>query len=116
MSTLLGVEPDGSLITSFASVDASWDVLLANKVQPYVELSFMPEALASNASETVFHYKGGTSPPRNHSQWADLVTALVQHAVDRHGLAEVASWQFEVWNVRPTPLRSFLLWLVSTKS
>lgn len=35
------------------------DFLVANGITPTVELSFMPEGLASNASQTVFHYKGG---------------------------------------------------------
>lgn len=28
----------------------------------------------------------------------DLVKALAQHMVDRHGLSEVSSWKWEVWN------------------
>ena len=31
-------------------------------------------------------------------EWYDLVRALASHAVDRYGLAEVATWNFEVWN------------------
>lgn len=66
----------------------------------------MPEALASDPSQTIFHYKGGISPPSSYTKWANLVTALVAGVVDRYGLEEVKQWGFEVWNERKWPLPS----------
>ena len=47
-----------------------------------------------------FWYQGIKQLPYrgDFSRWHDLVHALVRHAVKRYGLAEVQSWQFEVWN------------------
>ncbi|MGH8895280.1 MAG: GH39 family glycosyl hydrolase, partial [Actinomycetes bacterium] len=61
--------------------------------------SYMPHDLASDPSRTVFAYGAIISPPRDWDRWADLVTALTTHLVDRYGLDEVRDrWSFEVWN------------------
>jgi xylan 1,4-beta-xylosidase len=82
---------------AFLYIDQVLDYLLEIGVRPFVELGFMPTALASS-DNTVFWYNGNTSPPRRMSDWTDLVGAFAQHVVARYGLAEVRSWRFEVWN------------------
>jgi xylan 1,4-beta-xylosidase len=62
-----------------------------------VELSFMPTALQTGG-DIVFFYKANVTPPRDYAKWADLITRLVRHWVDRYGIDEVRSWYFEVWN------------------
>ncbi len=42
-----------------AQVNSVMDFLVSIGMRPIVELSFMPELLASNASATIFHYKVG---------------------------------------------------------
>lgn len=64
---------------------------------PYVELSFMPELLASG-NATIFHYKGNITPPKNYTQWSNLIQAFITHVVDRYGMDVVSQWQFEIWN------------------
>jgi xylan 1,4-beta-xylosidase len=91
-------EVDGQPVYDFALVDKALDRLLETGLRPMVELSFMPEALASNASATVFDYRGIISPPRDPERWRDLVVAFVEHARDRYGSDEVGRWLFEVWN------------------
>lgn len=38
------------------------------------------------------------TPPKNYSDWVNLVTAFAEHIIDRYGLTEVSTWNFEVWN------------------
>jgi xylan 1,4-beta-xylosidase len=78
-------------------VFSTYDFLLSIGMRPIVELSFMPQALASNVSETVFHYEGGISPPNDWNVWSTFIQGFVQALVDRYGLAEVSQWLFEVW-------------------
>jgi len=78
-------------------VDQVHDAFLELGVRPFVELGFMPTALASG-DRTVFWWRGNVTPPRDWTAWADLVTALVRHLVDRYGIDEVRTWPFEVWN------------------
>ncbi len=86
-----------SLLYSFFNTDQIFDFLLSTGMRPFIELSFMPSALAS-ADRTVFHYHGNVTPPRDYQQWAMLIRKLVAHWVERYGLSEVREWFFEVWN------------------
>jgi xylan 1,4-beta-xylosidase len=85
------------LLYSFFNADQIIDFLLSIGMRPFVELSFMPETLASG-SETVFRYRGNVTPPRDYGQWATLIDTLVHHWMDRYGVKEVREWYFEVWN------------------
>jgi xylan 1,4-beta-xylosidase len=85
------------LLYSFFNLDQIYDYLLSIGVRPFVELSFMPTALASGG-ETVFNYANNVTPPRNYEQWGSFIGKLVRHLVARYGLDEVRNWYFEVWN------------------
>jgi xylan 1,4-beta-xylosidase len=85
------------LIYSFFNADRIVDFLLSIGMRPFVELSFMPRALASGAA-TIFSYRGNVSPPKDYRQWAELIRRLVRHWSERYGLEEVRRWYFEVWN------------------
>jgi xylan 1,4-beta-xylosidase len=85
------------LLYSFHNADQIFDFLVANKMKPFVELSFMPLALSSGDT-IVFHYKANVTPPRDYGAWATLIAKLVGHWSERYGKEEVRSWFFEVWN------------------
>jgi xylan 1,4-beta-xylosidase len=91
------VRPKRDLIYSFFNADQIFDYLLSIGMKPFVELSFMPEALASG-SKTVFHYKANVTPPKDYRQWATFIRKLITHLRDRYGLKELRQWFFEVWN------------------
>jgi xylan 1,4-beta-xylosidase len=87
----------GNPIISFQYVDTLYDALLARHIRPFVELSFMPSALASGP-QTVFWWKGNITPPKDLAKWNDLMRAFVTHLQSRYGADEVNHWYFEVWN------------------
>jgi xylan 1,4-beta-xylosidase len=93
----MGVWPSGSKQPNFLYVDMVFDAMLDRGIKPFVELSFMPGALASNKN-TLLWYRGNTTPPKDPSQWGELVGGLAKHLVDRYGTQEVSAWNFEVWN------------------
>ncbi len=88
---------NGKPLYSFFNADQICDFLLSIGIRPFVELSFMPEALASG-NKTVFHYRGNVTPPNDDKKWANLIRKLVEHWVERYGVSEVRKWFFEVWN------------------
>lgn len=88
---------DHRFLFSFFNADQIVDHLLSIGVRPFVELSFMPTALASG-DKTVFHYRANVTPPRDYGEWQDLIRRLVAHWKDRYGAEEVRRWYFEVWN------------------
>jgi xylan 1,4-beta-xylosidase len=85
------------LIYSFFNADRIVDFLLSIGMRPFVELSFMPRALASGDA-AVFSYRGNVSPPADYRQWAELMRRLARHWTERYGVDEVRRWYFEVWN------------------
>lgn len=95
MGTL--INQSGELLYSFFNADQIFDFLLSIGMKPFVELSFMPSALASG-NQTVFHYGAHVSAPRDLADWSVLIHKLVHHWVDRYGIDEVRTWFFEVWN------------------
>ena len=88
---------EDALVYSFFNADQICDFLLSIGMRPFVELSFMPTVLASG-SDTVFHYLGNVTPPRDYGAWQTLIGKLAAHWVERYGIAEVSQWLFEVWN------------------
>jgi xylan 1,4-beta-xylosidase len=82
---------------SFFNADQIFDFLLSIGMKPFVELSFMPETLASG-NQTAFHYRANVTPPRDLAAWSTLIRRLVQHWAERYGLEEIRQWFFEVWN------------------
>ena len=92
LSTFLGGHANGALVFD------SLDFFVAAGVAPTVELSFVPAALASNASLVVEHYAGGISPPKNWTAWRAFITEFVSLCVQRYGAPVVRSWLFEVFN------------------
>ena len=82
---------------NFQYVDTLYDALLAMHIRPFVELTFMPSALASGP-QTVFWWKGNITPPRDPAKWSALIRAFMAHMKERYGQQEIEQWYYEVWN------------------
>jgi xylan 1,4-beta-xylosidase len=82
---------------NFQYIDLLHDFILGIGMKPFVELGFMPEALASG-KQTLFWWRGNVTPPRDYQKWEELIRRLVVHFTERYGAEEVKSWYFEVWN------------------
>ncbi|MFP5230555.1 MAG: GH39 family glycosyl hydrolase [Acidobacteriota bacterium] len=91
-------DAQGNPVYNWSYVDQIYDGLLAHGIRPYVEISFMPKALAKTVQYHAFWYKPIPSPPADYAKWDALMTAFAKHLVDRYGIGEVSQWYFEVWN------------------
>ena len=85
------------LVYNFANIDNIFDYLLEIGMKPFIELGFMPSAIA-RGDKTIFHYKANITPPEKYEQWGELIRRFVEHLIERYGIEEVKSWFFEVWN------------------
>jgi xylan 1,4-beta-xylosidase len=83
-------------VYNWTKIDQLYDDLLARHSRPFVELGFMPKALATSRN-SIFYWNGNTSHP-DPKGWHDLVDAFTRHLEDRYGRDEVRTWYFEVWN------------------
>ena len=78
-------------------IDELYDFLQRIGMKPFVELGFMPGALASG-NKTIFWWRGNVTKPWDMKVWSDFIRAFVTHLRERYGDAEVRTWYFEVWN------------------
>lgn len=92
------VGKDGKPEYNWTYVDHIYDALLAHGIKPYVEISFMPKALASKPTQQAFWYKPYNSPPASYAKWDALIEEFARHLIQRYGINEVSTWYFEVWN------------------
>ncbi len=97
-------DASGAPVYDWARFDRVYDAVVAASMRPIVEISFMPSALASDATQiqTQLWYGGASpniSPPKDWAKWKGLMAAIVTHLEQRYGADEVRSnWYFEVWN------------------
>ena len=89
-----GAEHEGY---NFTYLDRVMDDYRALGLRPFIELGFMPDKMASG-TQTIFYWKGNTTPPADHQKWADMVKATLRHLAERYGEEEVSAWPCEVWN------------------
>ncbi|MGA2679978.1 MAG: glycoside hydrolase [Sedimentisphaerales bacterium] len=90
-------DKNGQPVYNWQYIDELFDSMLNIGVKPFVEIGFMPSALASGQN-TIFWWKGNVTPPKDYAKWEALVKALFTHWKERYGENEVATWYFEVWN------------------
>ena len=91
-------EEDGEVKVeyNYTYIDRIIDSFIELGIRPYLELGFMPSKLASG-TQTIFYWKGNTTPPKDYKKWTDMVIALLKHLRGRYG-EEVIGWPVEVWN------------------
>lgn len=92
-------EYNGEVVTeyNFTYLDLVMDSYVKLGLKPFLELGFMPYKLASG-TQTIFYWKGNTTPPKDYDMWAELIKATLAHLCDRYGRDEVVTWPVEVWN------------------
>ncbi|MBQ3485735.1 MAG: xylan 1,4-beta-xylosidase [Clostridia bacterium] len=92
-------DPEGNerISYNFTYLDRVMDDYRAAGLKPFLELGFMPEKMASG-TQTIFYWKGNTTPPADHQRWAELIKATLRHLAERYGEEEVSTWPCEVWN------------------
>ncbi|MCE7796336.1 hypothetical protein LWE61_07145 [Sphingobium sufflavum] len=92
----------GKVTPNFQNVFEVYDGLVTRSVSPYVEVGFMPKALASG-DRTFGFYNANVSPPKTLEGWSDFIATFVKALVSRYGLAAVRTWPFEIWNEPDLP-------------
>ncbi len=89
----------GNQRNDWSYVDNTYDTILQLGMKPFVQLDFMPQALASKPRATMIApFQSNASPPKDYRKWSKLIAALAEHLIHRYGRVEIESWRFEVWN------------------
>ncbi len=90
-------DKQGNPVYNWQYVDELFDFLESIGMKPFIELGFMPSALASG-KQTIFWYKANVTPPKDYAKWEAFITAFTRHVTERYGADEIRQWYFEVWN------------------
>ena len=96
------IQNRGKPAPNFRNVFEVYDGLIERGVQPFVELSFMPQQLASGTANFGF-YKGNITPPKSLPDWSAFITTFARAMADRYSIIAVRDWMFEVWNEPDLP-------------
>jgi xylan 1,4-beta-xylosidase len=102
-------DADGNPYYDFTLLDQAYDAIIGAGHHLLVELGFTPrdllppeaDELTVVSSPTAYtNYEAGAwgYPPKDNAKWAGLISATVQHCLDRYGEAEVKTWLWELWN------------------
>ena len=89
---------DGKLVFNFSFIDQAYDFLLSIHLKPLVQLSFMPKALSSKVSHSIFLGKSIIGYPKDIAEWNMLCRTFLLHLINRYGKNVVESFLFSVWN------------------
>lgn len=105
----------GNPVYNWKVVDAIMDELTRPGIEPFVEVSFMPQALSAQPepytptltkrglpSNDILS-GGAYYPPKDYQKWQAFMEAWVNHCVERYGRQAVASWLWELWNEPESP-------------
>ncbi len=93
---------------NFNQCGLAYDNVLSAGMKPFVELSFMPRALAvkeeGRRQDGAFFYRPVIVPPENVERYQHYIRAFLQFLIHRYGIDEVRTWYFEVWNEPDIPV------------
>jgi xylan 1,4-beta-xylosidase len=101
-------DKDGNPIYDWTIVDKIFDTYIERHMKPLAQIGFMPAALSAKPEPYQHTWAPGKPypeimtgwayPPKDYKKWSDLISAWVNHSVERYGKAEVESWYWELWN------------------
>lgn len=93
----------GVPVYRFTVIDQLFDFLLGIRLKPCLQLSFTPDALASDPDKQNFFIRYNTSAPRDFDRFGELLERLLRHLIARYGRREVLRWPIFLWNEPDTP-------------
>lgn len=88
---------NGELVYNWQNIDYIYSSLLAIGMKPFIEMSFMPPALAAEPIEPLSR-KNCVTPPKDYRQWGQFIHDFAEHLAVHFGREEVRTWYFELWN------------------
>ena len=86
----------GTPVYSFTYIDKILDFVTGLHLNPWIQLSYMPEKLAKYPNKRLFG--ANVSQPHSIAAWCRLVSEFLLHISERYGLESIRSWKFGLWN------------------
>jgi xylan 1,4-beta-xylosidase len=107
-------DAEGNPRYDWTRLDAIMDELTRPGIEPFVQASFMPQALSAKPEPyTPTLVKSGMPrdmvsggafyPPKDYLKWEALIEAWARHSGERYGVERASSWLWELWNEPESP-------------
>lgn len=104
----------GNPVYDWTRLDAIMDELTRPGIEPFVQASFMPQALSSKPEPYTpklvktglprdMVSGGAFYPPKDYKKWEGLIEAWARHCGERYGVERASSWLWELWNEPESP-------------
>lgn len=104
----------GRPVYDWTKIDAIMDELTRPGLEPFVQASFMPQALSSRPEPYTpklvktglpkdMVSGGAFYPPKDYRKWEALIEAWARHCGERYGIGRASSWLWELWNEPESP-------------
>lgn len=104
----------GRPVYDWTRLDAIMDELTKPGIEPFVQASFMPQALSSRPEPYTpklvktglpkdMVSGGAFYPPKDYRKWEALIEAWARHCGERYGVERASSWLWELWNEPESP-------------
>lgn len=82
---------------SFRYIDEILDYIISQDLKPFIQLGYMPLALASNKDKLLFVNRVNTSEPKSLDEWCSLINALINHLLEHYDIEVLETWIFSPW-------------------
>lgn len=82
---------------NFKQIFDIYENILSIGMKPWVELSFMPKALAKG-KKTGIRYLNNITKPKSLEKWSLFIKQFITDLIGHFSKEEVERWYFEVWN------------------
>jgi xylan 1,4-beta-xylosidase len=107
-------DAQGRPVYDWTKMDAIMDELTRPGIEPFVQASFMPQALSSQPEPYTpplvkvgrpanMTSGGAFAPPKDYKKWEALIEAWARHSGERYGVDRASSWHWELWNEPESP-------------
>jgi xylan 1,4-beta-xylosidase len=106
-------DSEGNPVYNWYYIDLVFDFFYKVNLKPFIEIGFMPEALASKKQYAPYFWRPNVSYPKSIKKWSNLISEFIRHCIARYGKDEVEKWYFEVWDA---PELSNIFWYDSKES
>ncbi len=83
----------GNLVYNFVYIDLILDFMRSVNLTPYLELGFIPQALAQNCAPQ-YASQAYVCMPSSMEEWKTIVRVFLLHCVERYGIYAVRQWRF----------------------
>lgn len=107
-------DAQGNAVYDWSKLDRIMDELARPGFEPFVQASFMPQALSSRPEPYTPKLTqvgrpgdmlsgGAFYPPKDYKKWEALIETWARHCGERYGVERASGWLWELWNEPESP-------------